>query len=422
MSLVRTRTPRSLVCCTLLLAATACAGAEWLPVEAIVGTPVFALIASGDTLIAGANGVLWTSVDAGFRWSAPRTLPVAGRPVQALLWHAGRIYAGASLKGVFVSDDFGVTWSAFNTGLTGGFQDSQLDVTDLELQDGTLYAATAGAGVYARRLVSGAAWAPFGVEFEIQQAANVRALESDGTRLLASAGVNGMVFVRDPGNPDWVESDLDNVGVHAGLAAETAVFTGTGWIVGSNIGIFRSPTGAEPWTRTSLGLGPVDWSAFALAGTRVYGAFSFAAGALVMQSTDDGATWAQPDFQPGAFVIRLALSGGSLFAARTDGLWVRSAPELASPAPTPAALRGLRVEAAAPAGGRVRVKLECPGPGRATISVLDVLGRRIGERLEFDVSAGVRSLELDTTGLPSGHYLLAAHLDGATASARFSVI
>ncbi len=404
------------------LGSPASARADWIPVEAIVGTPVASLIATGDTLLAGANGVMWTSTDAGLDWSAPHVLPVAGRSIQALVRHRGRIFAGSFGFGVFVSDDFGVTWSAFNTGLVGGFLDSQLKVTDLVVRADTLYAATAGAGVYARALTGVSTWSPLGQELEAQQASNLNDLESDGRRLLALGGVNGMVFERDPGATDWTESDLDNIGVHAGLFAQTALFTGSAWIVGSNNGVFRSAAGAEPWTRTPLGLGPVDWSAFALTGHRIYLVSSIPAGAFMLASDDDGLTWREPDFQPGAFVKQLAASRGVLFAARNDGLWTRVDPLLAVAPGAGVQATRLTVDRVQPDRGRTRFRLMSPQPGPAVLVVHDVVGRACGQRLEFTMNAGARSIELDTSGLATGFYLAEVRLAGQRSVARFTVL
>src|SRR5262249_21277413 len=158
---------------------------------------------------------------------------------------------------------------------------------------------------------------------EPNQASNVTALGLGGTRLIASAGANGMVFVRDPGDLEWTISNLDNVGIHAGLSASNSVWTGTAWVVGTNLGTFRSSTGVEPWTRTPLGIGPLSWAAFAPLGHHLFAAFDTQTFAVMAQTDDDGATWTDAEFLPGAFVKDLAISGGNLYAGRGDGLWRR---------------------------------------------------------------------------------------------------
>src|SRR5262249_46176331 len=170
----------------------------------------------------------------------------------------------------------GTTWQGFNQGLVGGVLDSQLDVTDLKVLGDSMYAATAGAGVYVRRLTGVNTWHPFGTVLEPEQASNVNALGAAGGRLLATAGGNGEEFFVDRGGADWTISFLDNIGLHAGLQGSTTLFTGTGWLVGSNLGVFRSPLGQSPWTRSDPGFGPLRWIAFAQKGGPLFAAFDLA--------------------------------------------------------------------------------------------------------------------------------------------------
>jgi hypothetical protein len=121
--------------------------------------------------------------------------------IQAVRIRNGRLYAGTFGQGVRVSDDLGTSWQDFNQGLVGGFEDSQLDVVDLQFRGDDLFAATAGAGVYSRKLSGPGGWQPFGGVFELNQAANVTALAVGGGRLLASAGGNGMVFAAIRASP-----------------------------------------------------------------------------------------------------------------------------------------------------------------------------------------------------------------------------
>src|SRR5262249_44795196 len=142
------------------------------------------------------------------------------------------------------------------------------------------------------------------------------------------------------GDLEWTISNLDNVGIHAGLSASNSVWTGTAWVVGTNLGTFRSSTGVEPWTRTPLGIDPLSWAAFAPLGHHLFAAFDTQTFAVMAQTDDDGATWTDAEFLPGAFVKDLAISGGNLYAGRGDGLWRRSVDATsAPPAPAPAALR-----------------------------------------------------------------------------------
>src|SRR6185436_14078500 len=163
-----------------LVLATSPAAAQWTPVEEVPATDVFVVTSNHDTLAAGTRTLLYVSTDAGAHWQ-PSSPPGTGVPfIQSVLVRNGKLYAGTAQQGVFVSSDLGQSWSAFNQGLVGGFLDSQLDVSDLQVRGDSLYAATFGAGVYVRNLATAGTWHHFGEVFEPNQASNVRGLAVGG--------------------------------------------------------------------------------------------------------------------------------------------------------------------------------------------------------------------------------------------------
>jgi hypothetical protein len=387
-----------------LLALTTPAWAQWARVDEIPATEVFSVWADADTIAAGTDTVTYVSTNAGTSWQRSAT-PVDGvAAIEAVRVRNGRLYAGTFGQGAFISDDLGATWTPFNQGLVGGLFDSQLFLDDFQVRGDSLYAATEGAGVYVRSLSDASGWQPFGDAFEPNQASNVSGLALGGTRLLASAGANGMVFIRDPGDPDWTVSDLDNVGIHAGLQAAGAAWTGTGWVVGTNAGVFRSVAGQEPWTPSGPGLGPLLWTSFATQGSHLFAAFDTPTAAVIEESGDDGATWQNAETLPGVFVEKMAISGNTLYAARGDGLWRRPAGTASVAAGGRA--NGLRFAVAGPQpfGDRTRLRFHLPEAGTASIDVFDVLGRAVGVRMEAYWSSGVHEVSLDARRLPPGIY------------------
>jgi photosystem II stability/assembly factor-like uncharacterized protein len=388
----------------VILAAAAPALAQWGPVEEIPPTRIFSVSAKGDTIAAGADTAVYVSTDAGKTWRRS-SKPVTGvAAIEGVAIRNGRLYAGTFGQGVHVSDDLGVTWHPFNEGLVGGFQDSQLDVTDLQLRNDILYVSTAGAGVYLRNLTGGG-WQPFGDVFEPNQDSDVDGFGLGGDRLLALAGSNGQVYFNDPGATDWTQSHLDNIGVHAGVHAQSAAWTGTGWVVGTNVGMFRSAAGQEPWTRLNLRLGPLVWTALTTQGHHLYAAFDTPMTAVIAESVDDGATWLFVETQPNVFVQKLAIGGGSLYAARADGLWrnpfnVTGVATEESPNSLRFALAG-----AQPFGDRTSLRFELARAERISIEIFDVRGRRVGDRIEGEFSPGPHELPLNALDLGSGVYL-----------------
>ena len=394
---------RSLIAIGLLALASP-AAAQWSRIVQVPAANVLSVWANGDTIAAGTDTSVFISTDAGVSWRGSAKVLAGVTLVQAVLVRNGRLYAGTAGQGVFFSDDLGLTWHAFNEGLVGGLFDSQLDVPDLRVRGDSLYAATLGAGVYVRNLAPGGTWSHFGEEFEPNQASNVNSIAVGGTRLLAAAGGNGSVFFRDPGDGEWTISWLDNVGLHPGAEARMALWNGFGWVVGTNVGVFRSVLGQEPWSFTGLGLGSLGNSAFAARGRRLFAAFDIVTGAVIEQSADDGATWQELERLPGVFVFKLAMSGSDLYAGRADGLWRRSTATLSVPGDdAPVALR-FALAGAQPAGDQVRFEFELPEPASTSLEVFDAAGRRAAEPLRGSWPAGPHELSLDARALPSGVY------------------
>jgi len=387
----------------LVLAAPA--SAQWSRVDEIPPVRMFSVFTHGDTVVAGADTAVYVSTDGGKVWR-PSAKPAPGvASIQAVRVRNGRLYAGTFGQGVHVSDDLGLTWHPFNEGLVGGFLDSQLDLTDLEVRSDTLFASTAGAGVYARSLAGSGTWRPLGAVFEPNQDSDVDGVVLGGGRLLALAGSNGQVYFNDPGQTDWTQSHLDNIGIHSGVHAQSAAFTGTGWVVGTNLGIFRSVAGKEPWTRFDARLGVLTWTALATQGSRLFAAFDTPQVAVTAESADDGATWLILETQPGVFVQKLAIGGGFEYAARADGLW-RHALDLTGVATedSPGTLK-FALAGAQPFGNRTSLRFELPRSESVSIEMFDVQGRRVGDRFEAQLSQGPHELPLNAGGLASGVYL-----------------
>ncbi len=405
-----------LVTVLAVAAAAPPARAQWSRVPEVPALRMFAVTVNGDTIAAAADTSVFLSTDGGLTWRGSTRPSPAVDVIDAVLVHDRRLYAGTFGRGVFVSDDFGATWQDFNQGLVGGFADSQLDVSDLQVLAGRLYAATQGAGVYARDLAAGG-WSPFGADFEPNQSADVNALVLGGTRLFAAAGANGTALYRDPGDPDWTLTQLGNTRLLPGFTTESAIFTGTSWVVGTSSALFRSATGIEPWTRIDLGIGGLAQSWFARGGGALFGAFDVnPPTAVIEKSVDDGATWEVLDAQPGVFVFELAAHGAELYAARADGLWRRSAETAAVP-PASAATT-LRIGlVASPVHAVARFRLELPAPAVAKLEVFDVTGRRLAA-VEHAWSAGVHEWEWSTRDLAPGVYSARVSAGGETGAVR----
>ncbi len=269
----------------------------------------------------------------------------------------------------------------------GGFEDSQLDISDFAFRSDSILVSTFGAGVYVRPLRPGGTWHHFGEAFEPNKASDVRALAVGGTRLVAAAGGNGTVFDRGPADAEWSESFLNNVGIGAGNQAKTTVWNGATFVVGSTVGVFRSPTGHGPWVTTGPGLGALLHAPFAAHGRTLLAAFDRLNDVVMAASADDGETWDEFDRFAFKFVYALAVCRGDIFVARRDGLF-RLADALAVPRGEARAAIGFSLAGRNPARDLVRFRIDLPEGGAASIDVYDVTGRRVADAVRFVQPAG----------------------------------
>jgi len=393
----------SLAAVSILTGATP-AAATFLRVSALPPTDVFAIRVTGDTLAAGTDTSVFVSTNAGLTWRGSSRLSADAKTIDAVLVRNHRLFAGTFGRGMFVSDDLGASWREFNEGLVGGILDSQLDISDLETRGDSLFASTFGDGVFVRRLSGTDTWHPFGAAFEPNQAANVSDLASDGVRLLACAGSNGTLFRRDPGQPDWTESLLGNVALKPGLTALTALFTGNRWVVGTNSGVFLSAKGQEPWAESQTRLPASHGTAFAQVGSTLFGAFDVLTDILFVESPDAGTTWTFDEQVNDAFAYQLASHGSDLYAARTDGLFVRTVVTASVGAdPGRASLR-FSLDGPQPVGDVARFRFDLPVASAVKLELFDLSGRRVAEPIGGLLPAGPHELSLSARALPPGVY------------------
>lgn len=399
----------------LLLAAPVSAAAPWTRVTDVPLQDVFTVWTKGDTITAGVDSSTYVSTDAGITWRHSAVIASGLNSVRSVIVHDGRLYAGTDRQGIFVSDDYGLTWANYSQGLAGL---GGLDIVDLMVRGDSLYAATEGGGAWVRDLTAGS-WTHFGNVIETFQASNMTAIAAGGSRLFAAGGFNGTVFYRDPGQADWTLSLLFNDRFAPGLAGLSAIWTGRRWVVGSNIGIFHSATGQEPWTYVDFHIHPTLFVGFATFGNDLFASFGAGGGTLIARSRDDGVTWQGVDSLFNVFVYKIARQGTALYAGRVDGLWRRSlagidsVPEAAPPPRLAFAIAGQRPMV----GATVRFSFDLPEPGPIAIDVFDPAGRRVASIRETR-RAGPGEIDWDAGRLASGVYFARLTAPGGRATLR----
>src|SRR6185295_17088073 len=94
--------------------------AQWTQVPQVLTGDVFSVWAKGDTIVAGADTSTYVSTNGGATWKKSVKVVADVPSIDAALVRNGRLYAGTNNHGVFVSDNLGDSWTAFNEGLVGG--------------------------------------------------------------------------------------------------------------------------------------------------------------------------------------------------------------------------------------------------------------------------------------------------------------
>lgn len=407
----------SILVALVALAATSPASAQWTRVQEVPVANIYSVSTNGDTIAAASDSTAFVSVDAGASWITTAKVAAGVTTIHAVRVHKGRLYAGTHGQGVFVSSNMGATWQDFSQGLVGGINDSQLFIMDLLVRGDTIYAATDGAGPWIRNLAIGGTWSHYGNAINLGQAGNMASIGASPTRLLACGGFNGDVFYRDAGDADWTESLLFNDHLAAGLAPLAAVWTGSSWLVGSNIGVFHSASGQSPWTYFDFGLHPTFFASFALHDRVVFTHFASGEGTGIEYSSDDGVTWQVLDAQPLIFTYNIATIGDLLYAGRVDGLWRRSIATLSVPGGAPASL-SFAIVGPHPIHDEARFRIELPETARVRIDLFDVSGRRVSGGIDETLPAGTHEVRLTARGLAPGIYMARLRAVGRSETLR----
>ncbi|HQR34036.1 MAG TPA: hypothetical protein PLK30_14965 [Blastocatellia bacterium] len=266
-----------------------------------------------------------------------KTIGPMGGNIQSLLVHDGKIFAGtwdpyingqfglASGGGVFVSEDNGQSWKS-TKGMRG------YAVAAMAAFNGALYAATSGShgGPIFISLDGGQTWEFCSNNNTPASSVSVFRFAIGNGKLYAIAPGQGVMRLTD--NPYvWEKlgtTGLPNLTLNAIAAVGANLFVSTG---GS--GIYVSQDGNN-WTPTANnGLPTLAISTLLASGNALYAGTSLSSSSSipneVFVTTDNGQNWTRVGnglaaSLPGQLnqVFQLAVSGGKLFAASSNGILV----------------------------------------------------------------------------------------------------
>ena len=308
----------AMLCVTLLAVPRPSAGLNWTRVEAVPASDVFSVQHHGTTLYAGTSDVVYIGADEGTTWTATTSVNPAAAGVESVVPTSGALWAGTYGLGVYRSVDMGTNWQPVNAGLSGL---GATHIIEMVEKDGSLYAATGGAGVFVLDLAAPTQWAPFNAGYPVDTAGGVNALVLHGTTLVAAAGGNGFVYRFSAGATLWQEVAIVPP-IAPGLLSTDLVANAGDLLVGTTNGVYRSDDVAQSWTFAGNGLSHGTDVLLASSGPVLFAGIDFdTSNYRLYRSSDRGVTWQLIDEILGAYLYGLEVAGDKLFAARSDGLW-----------------------------------------------------------------------------------------------------
>jgi photosystem II stability/assembly factor-like uncharacterized protein len=304
--------------CATFLAPVPARALVWTRVEELPADDIETVQLHGTTLFATAADRLYRGANNGTTWSASNPVGVAGTPLVTVIPAGNALWVGSFGQGVRRSTDDGSTWNALNNGFSGL---GAAQIMEFAAKGGTLYAGTAGAGVFAIDLATQTTWVPFNDGLPVFTAGTVQGLVLHGTTLVAQAGPNGLIYRVPQGATAWEEVPLQPP-LLPGFIATDVHTDGTNLLVVNGSRVYHSIDDAQTWTLTGAGLVNGTDVHLAHAGSTFFAVVDFINNThQFFASTDAGASWHAIEDVQDVYVYAIETAGDNLFAARTDGLW-----------------------------------------------------------------------------------------------------
>jgi len=302
-------------------------GAHWTPINlGLTNTSIRCITihpTQPDTVLAGTgtNGGVFMSTDGGLSWTQIPDTAVSVSAAEKILYdptRSTRIYVATGSHGVLVSQDAAATWRRLDRGLTSFLTRS------LTLSDTARFVGTDSSGAFFST-VSETLWQAVNTGLANRQVDAL--LARSKTEVWAGTDGGGLFHTLDAGG-SWGQADggLLRTDIFSLRVSPTATHVYSGAGLGDQF--WYSTDQGGTWTRT-VGLRSIHSSIEAIeneAGSpsTVYAALSNVG---VLKSTDNGATWANPDSiqltlrQPLGALASHPVKPGVLYAGATTGVY-----------------------------------------------------------------------------------------------------
>jgi photosystem II stability/assembly factor-like uncharacterized protein len=299
-------------------------------------------------------------------------------------------FAGTGSGGVFRSTNNGTSWKRINEGMP------DFCTTHVFVKSGNTLFAGANEGVF-RSTNNGDNWTSVNTGLND---AHVKVLAFSGTNLFAGTEENG-IFVSTDNGDKWTpaNSGLTDSRISSLAVSGAKLFAGTGG------GVFLSTNDGARWKQVNNGLTDKFVLALAVSGTNLFaGTYSG-----VFLSTNDGTNWKTVNTGlTNKNIVALAVKGDNLFAGTSQGVWRRPLTEMITDVEEfHAALPerySLEQNYPNPFNPVTRIRFAVPARCFVSLTVHDLLGRKVAELVREVLTPGTHETTFDGTDLASGQY------------------
>lgn len=292
--------------------------AQWMKITNIPTQEIVAVTNANDTLFAASGtNLIYKSVNSGVTWSE---LAIIGQSINiySLKIIDGKIYIGTLNNGIFMSADFGVTFTNYNASLPA--------VSGFEKFNGNIYASTVGSGVY-KYNPNENNWLPFNNQLPSNLSYNVDAIVSSSDRLVIGAGGNGTFYHYDFTNSQWTLGYYYG-NLVPGLIINKIINCSDTLFAINRSRIIRSNNGGLNWTDDKTGSHNGESRNIFVGNDNIYTITNLITGGTWIQKRNKnaviGTSWSiDEELFPTGYSYDIFEFRGKLFLAKEDGLYVK---------------------------------------------------------------------------------------------------
>ncbi|MFA5392794.1 MAG: hypothetical protein WC306_03920, partial [Candidatus Paceibacterota bacterium] len=264
---------------------------------------VTVLVNSGTEFYASSGSAIYVSSNFGSTWTlVTASLNGSDSIVKSIIVTGSIIYVGTSGSGMYISTDNGTSWTSKNGGQTAK------DVYSVFVSASILVAAVSDDGIYLTSN-SGSTWT---AKNSGLTNTNVKVFAISGSTLIAGTSGSG-IFVSTDSGQTWIQkgTGISTKDVRSIAFSSSVMIAGT---VGNGV-LFSTSSGNE-WALTETGLTGKYIQSFAVSDDTIYAAVP---GTGVHYSSNKGFSWINHNYNiPSINATCLAVSESYLFVGSSD--------------------------------------------------------------------------------------------------------